>query len=158
MVRLRTLDGPTVAPSSSKLLNRIISHLQKESRFRWSTERILNCLRTSTGQQMLTNTNLNFNPIYDHSTNLYATKFKIPFDHPAMSLFTGTVTKYEEVIEASSQNFKVVMGDISLFLNQTSHLNKTPEYTMFDREALTFLGGGAHRINIRIRGRLLGKT
>lgn len=33
------------------------------------------------------------------------------------------------------------MGDISFFLNQSSHLNQTPEYTMYDREALMFLGG-----------------
>lgn len=49
------------------------------------------------------------------------------------------------------------MGDIYLFLKQTSHLNKTPKYTMFNREALTFLGG-THRINIRIRERLFGKN
>lgn len=141
MVRLRTLDGPTVAPSSSIILNRNISHLQKESRFWWSTEEILIWLRTSTGQKLLTNTNLNFNPINDHSTNFYAIKFEIPFNHPARSLLTGTVTKYEDIIEASSENFKGLMGDISLFLNQTAHFIKTPGYTMFDREALTFLGG-----------------
>lgn len=157
MVRPRTLDGPMVAPSSSKILNRIINHLQKESRFMWSTGKILTWLQTSTGQQILTNTNLNFNPINNHSTNFYASKFKIPFDHPAVSLLTGTVTSYKEILEASSQNYKVVMGDISFFLNQTSHLNQTPEYTMYDREALMFLGG-THHIIIRIWGRLLGKS
>lgn len=89
---------------------------------------------------MLINTNLNFNSINNHSTNFYASKFKIPFDHPAISLLTGTVTSYKEILEAS-QNYKVVMGDISFFLNQSSHLNQTPEYTMYDREALMFLGG-----------------
>lgn len=141
MIRSRTLDGPNVAPSSSKILNRIINHLQKESRFRWSTGKILTWLQTSTGQQILTNRNLIFNPINNHSTNFYASKFKIPFDHLAISLLTGTVTSYKEIREASSQNYKVVMGDISFFQNQTSHLNQTPEYTMYDREALMYLGG-----------------
>lgn len=142
MVRSRTLDGPIVAPSSSKILNQIINQLQKESRFRWSTGKILTWLQTSTGQQMLTNTNLNFNPINNHSTNFYASKSPlITFDHPAISLLTCTVTSYKEILEASSQNYKVVMGDISFFLNQSSHLNQTPEYTMYDREALMFLGG-----------------
>lgn len=157
MVRSRTLEGPTVVPSSSKILNRSINHLQKESRFRWSTGKILTWLQTSTGQQMLTNTNLNVNPINNHSTNFYASKFKTPFNHPVTSFLTGTVTKYELIIEASSHNFEVVMGDIYLFLKQTSHLNKTPKYTMFNREALTFLGG--HTVLTYIFGNdCLGKT
>lgn len=149
MVRSRTLDGPTVMPSVIKILNRIINHLQTESRFRWSTGKILTWLQTS-GQELLKNSNLNFYPINNHSTYFYASKFDIPMDHPAISLLTGTVTKYQEILETSSQNYKVVMGDISLFLNQTSHLKQTPEYTMYDREALMFLGG--HQVLLYIFG------
>lgn len=57
-----------------------------------------------------------------------------------MSLLTDTVASYKGSLEALSQKYKIVMGGLSLFLNQTLRLNKTPEYTMHDREALMFLG------------------
>lgn len=57
-----------------------------------------------------------------------------------MSLLTDTVASYKGSLEAFSQKYKIVMGDLSLFLNKTLRLNKTPEYTMHDREALMFLG------------------
>lgn len=53
MVKLRSLDVPTVKPSSSKILNRMINHWQTESRFIWTTKQTLIWLQTSIGKQML---------------------------------------------------------------------------------------------------------
>lgn len=58
MVKLRTLDGPTVKPSSSKILNRMINHWQTESRFIWTTKQTLIWLQTSIGRQMLIDTSI----------------------------------------------------------------------------------------------------
>lgn len=88
---------------------------------------------------MLTNKNFNFNPIVTVPTFM-PVNLRSPFFHPAMSLLTDTVASYKESLKAFSQKYKIVMGDLSLFLNQTLRLNKTPEYTMHDREALMFLG------------------
>lgn len=92
---------------------------------------------------------LNFNPIIIYSTFNYTSKFRIPFDHPSIILLTGNVTSYKDILEASSENYKVVIRDISLFFKPNLHAIKTPEYSMHDREALMSLWG-TQSINIRI--------
>lgn len=94
---------------------------------------------------------LTLNPINIVSTDFYTCKYKIPFDHPpSIEVLTGTVTSYTELMEASPMNYKSLIGNISAFLNDTS---QSPEYFMYDREALKFLGG--HDILYKIFGERL---